>query len=151
MRRRGVQLILGTEVKRLEGRDGVFEGIEIGRQTYPAELALIDVGVLPNTELAEISGIPLGRSGAIQVDERGQTGVNGIYAAGNCAQTVHRVTGSALFSTLGTSAVLRVENCIEQQLPIQRIYCIHHCGRGEFGCSTTTFAAHALPQPCIFQ
>ena len=104
LRRQGVQLILGSEVTRLEGREGVFEGIEIGRQPYPADLALIDVGVLPNTELAEISGIPLGRSGAIRVDERGQTGVNGIYAAGNCAETVHRVTGSVLFSTLGTSA-----------------------------------------------
>jgi NADPH-dependent 2,4-dienoyl-CoA reductase/sulfur reductase-like enzyme len=104
LRRQGVELILNTEVKRLKGDNGVFEGIEIKRHIYPADLALIDVGILPNSEWVANSGIPLGAGGAIQVDERGQTRVGGIYAAGNCAETIHRVSGTPIFSALGTSA-----------------------------------------------
>ncbi len=102
--RNGVELVLESEVKKLVGRDGIFSGVEIQGEVYPADLALIDVGIQPNTELAIRSEIPCGLSGAIQVDERGQTRSSRIYAAGNCAETIHRVSGKPIFSTLGTSA-----------------------------------------------
>lgn len=104
LRRNGVRLVLGTPVRRLLGTGGVLEAVEIAREKTPVDLALVDVGILPNTELAERSGIPLGVSGAVQVDERGHTAVSSVYAAGNCAETVHLVSGSPLFSGLGTTA-----------------------------------------------
>lgn len=104
LRRHGVELVLESEVKSLASREGRFCGVELGREVHPADLALIDVGILPNTELALRSGIPLGLSGAIQADERGQTAVAGVYAAGNCAETIHQVSGRPIFSALGTTA-----------------------------------------------
>ncbi len=104
LRRHGVHLFLGSPVRRLLGDNGVVEGVEVGRESYPVDFALIDVGIRPNVELAERSRIPLGLSGAVQVDERGQTAMGGVYAAGNCAETIHLVSGKPLFSTLGTTA-----------------------------------------------
>ncbi|MFQ5737962.1 MAG: FAD-dependent oxidoreductase [Acidobacteriota bacterium] len=104
LRSNGVRLMLDAPVRRLVGRNGVFEGVEMGRETYPADLALIDVGIVPNTELAERSGIGLGLSGGIQVDGRGQTALPAVYAAGNCAETRHLVSGRPIFSALGTTA-----------------------------------------------
>lgn len=108
LRRNGIQLVLQTDVKRLVGRDGVFAGVEIrdsGRaEQLAADLALVDVGISPNVELALRSGIACGPSGAIQVDERGQTRAAGIYAAGNCAETIHLVSERPIFSALGTTA-----------------------------------------------
>src|SRR5207302_9234357 len=42
--------------------------------------------------------------GAIQVDERMQTNLGGVYAAGDCAETMHLVTGRPAYLPLGTTA-----------------------------------------------
>ncbi len=104
LRRNGVQLLLGVEVRRLEGAEGSFRAVVTGRERVEADLAVVDVGVRPNTSLAEQSGICLGLSGAVQVDDRGQTQTSGILAAGNCAETRHLVSGKPVFSALGTTA-----------------------------------------------
>ena len=104
LRNRGVKLVLGTEVKKWRGREGRLEGIETKGGTRSLDMVVIDVGILPNTQLAVNSGIPLGISGAILVDERGQTRIGRVYAAGNCAETTHLSSGKPIFSALGTSA-----------------------------------------------
>ena len=43
-------------------------------------------------------------SGGVQVNSRGMTDLTGIFAAGNCAETIHRVTGRPVVSALGTTA-----------------------------------------------
>ena len=102
--RQGVELLLGTAVHSLRGSQGRLEAVEAGGKLHAVDLALLDVGVAPHTELARGSGIPCGMSGAVEVDERGQTLACGIYAAGNCAETRHLVTGRPIFSALGTTA-----------------------------------------------
>lgn len=104
LERNQVQVVLESRVKKMAGLNGSLQAIQIGSDVLPVDLALIDVGVVPNTLLAERSGIPCGMSGAIWVDERGQTRIRGIYAAGNCAQTVHQVSTQPIFSSLGTTA-----------------------------------------------
>ncbi len=102
--RQGVELLLGTAVHSLRGRNGRLEAVEAAGKLHAVDLALLDVGVAPNTELARGCGIPCGMSTAVQVDDRGQTPVSGIYAAGNCAETRHLVSGRPIFSALGTTA-----------------------------------------------
>lgn len=104
LRCQGVRLVLDCPIRRLQGEHGVLKGVEVEGQMEEVDLALLDVGVRPNADLALASGIPCGVSGAIQVDERGQTAVAGIYAAGNCAETRHLVSGKPIYSTLGTTA-----------------------------------------------
>ena len=58
----------------------------------PCDLVLLAAGIRPNCELACDAGIERGRTGAIAVDERMETNLPGVYAAGDCAEVRHLVT-----------------------------------------------------------
>lgn len=92
---RGIELRLGTPVQGIE--PGAVEGT-------PAELVVLASGIRPNVELAAEAGIELGRSGAIRVNEYMETNLAGIFAAGDCAETTHIVTGGPAYIPLGTTA-----------------------------------------------
>lgn len=92
---RGIELRLGTPVQGIE--PGAVEGT-------PAELVVLASGIRPNVELAVEAGIELGRSGAIRVNEYMETNLAGIFAAGDCAETTHIVTGGPAYIPLGTTA-----------------------------------------------
>ena len=100
----GVRVLLETGASGIVEERGRIRAVEIGRGSIPCDLALVDVGVRPNTDLADQAAIPLGMSGGIQVNSRGMTDLTAIFAAGNCAETIHRVTGRPVVSSLGTTA-----------------------------------------------
>ncbi len=68
------------------------------------DLIVLAAGVKPNTTLAQEAGIELGRSGAIRANDRMETNINGVYAAGDCAETTNLITGRATYVPLGTTA-----------------------------------------------
>jgi NADPH-dependent 2,4-dienoyl-CoA reductase/sulfur reductase-like enzyme len=105
LERRGARVLTGRVAKRISGGDRV-EALELetGGMRLPADLVLVDVGVAPRVELAERAGVRLGPTGAIAVSERLETNVASIYAAGNCAECVHLVTGRPTTVPLGTVA-----------------------------------------------
>jgi NADPH-dependent 2,4-dienoyl-CoA reductase/sulfur reductase-like enzyme len=70
----------------------------------PADLVLIAAGIQPNAEIAGEAGVETGRTGAIRVDDRLETNLPGVYAAGDCAETFHLVTGRHEWVPLGTTA-----------------------------------------------
>jgi NADPH-dependent 2,4-dienoyl-CoA reductase/sulfur reductase-like enzyme len=69
-----------------------------------AEIVVLATGLKPNVELAVAAGIETGRTGAIQVTDRMETNLGGIYAAGDCAETQHRISGRPTYVPLGTTA-----------------------------------------------
>lgn len=75
-----------------------------GLDAIPAAMVVVASGIRPATELAERAGIQLGRSGAIVVDEHLETNLPGVFAAGDCAETFHRVKNSPDWIPLGTTA-----------------------------------------------
>lgn len=79
-------------VVEIEGRDMV-ERVVTDRGTYKADLVILCTGVRPNVELAEQLGVKLGETGAIWTDEYLRTSVDGVFAAGDCAETTNIVTG----------------------------------------------------------
>jgi NADPH-dependent 2,4-dienoyl-CoA reductase/sulfur reductase-like enzyme len=91
----GVELRCGVTVKTIES-DAVA-GI-------PCDLVVLSAGFQPNVELAAEAGIELGRSGAIKVDERMETNLRGVWAAGDCAETLHLVSNRPAYIPLGTTA-----------------------------------------------
>ncbi|AQL43077.1 pyridine nucleotide-disulfide oxidoreductase [Halorientalis sp. IM1011] len=104
LREQGVTLHLGEEVDRLAG-DGRVERLECaGGTALDVDLAVVGVGVAPNTGLLEGTGIELGEDGAVAVDEYGETARDGIYAAGDCAEDDHTVTGEPAWVPLGLTA-----------------------------------------------
>ncbi len=68
-----------------------------------AGLVLVVTGVRPETALAASAGATLAARGAIQVDRAMRTGLPGVYAAGDCVITHHRLLGET-YLPLGTTA-----------------------------------------------
>jgi NADPH-dependent 2,4-dienoyl-CoA reductase/sulfur reductase-like enzyme len=103
LREQGVHLHLGTEVERLAG-DGRVETVECANVSLPVDGAVVGIGVRPNTGLVDGTGIELGAGDAIAIDEYGRTSVEGVYAAGDCAEMTHVVTGEQVWVPLGLTA-----------------------------------------------
>jgi NADPH-dependent 2,4-dienoyl-CoA reductase/sulfur reductase-like enzyme len=106
VRKMGIELVLGQGVTAIEqGADGRATGVTIADgRTLPADLVVLGLGVRPNVALAKEAGIPLGPSGGIMVDLRMRTGVPGVWAAGDCVESVHRLSGQRMVVALGTHA-----------------------------------------------
>jgi NADPH-dependent 2,4-dienoyl-CoA reductase/sulfur reductase-like enzyme len=86
----GVELRCGVAVKSIADLD--------------ADMVVIAAGFKPNVEIAAAAGIELGRTGAIRTDDRMETGLRGVFAAGDCAEVQHLVTGRPTYIPLGTTA-----------------------------------------------
>ena len=71
---------------------------------YEADMILIGAGVSAESLLAKEAGIALGTKGAIAVDEKMQTNVPDVYAAGDCAETYHLLLGGSSYVPLGSTA-----------------------------------------------
>jgi NADPH-dependent 2,4-dienoyl-CoA reductase/sulfur reductase-like enzyme len=76
--------------------------IPIGNQTV--DMVLVAMGVRPSSELAVRAGLALGPANAIAVDRQMQTSRERIYAAGDCADAYHVVTGSKTWVPLALRA-----------------------------------------------
>lgn len=99
VREQGVDIHLETAVRGFEsGDDGSADdgrviAVTLDGRAEPAELVIVGVGVAPNVELAESAGIETGPTGAVATDEYGRTNLPDVYAAGDCAEADHVVTG----------------------------------------------------------
>jgi NADPH-dependent 2,4-dienoyl-CoA reductase/sulfur reductase-like enzyme len=67
-------------------------------------MVLAAIGVAPNSEMAAAAGLDLGPGRAIAVDRGMQSSVPGIYAAGDCADAFHVVTGQRVYIPLALRA-----------------------------------------------
>jgi NADPH-dependent 2,4-dienoyl-CoA reductase/sulfur reductase-like enzyme len=102
---RGVHLKPNSAVTQITA-SGSGDGLQVHHEkgTESTQVVVLATGIKPRTSLAESANIRLGPTGAIAVDERMQTSVNGIYAAGDCAETRHLVSGKPTYLPLGTTA-----------------------------------------------
>ena len=99
MRRRGIQVRLGESVEGFEEGAVLTAGGPV-----PADMVVLGMGVTPNAELASDAGIATGARGAISVDRRQRTDVDGVWAAGDCAESYHQVSRRWMHVALGTVA-----------------------------------------------
>jgi NADPH-dependent 2,4-dienoyl-CoA reductase/sulfur reductase-like enzyme len=105
----GIKIRTKAHVEGLENKDGRVTGVITPDATLPADIVVLGLGVKPNTRLAADSGIPLGVTGGLRVDLRmrvvGSDGpIEGLWAAGDCVQTKHLVSGQPVHVPLGTHA-----------------------------------------------
>jgi NADPH-dependent 2,4-dienoyl-CoA reductase/sulfur reductase-like enzyme len=68
------------------------------------DLLVAAAGLLPNVEEAAQAGVQVGATGAIAVGDNMETSIAGIFAAGDCAEARHIVTGRPAYFPLGTTA-----------------------------------------------
>jgi NADPH-dependent 2,4-dienoyl-CoA reductase/sulfur reductase-like enzyme len=80
--------------------------LHLGETPAPSDedLVILAKGVRPNVELAAEAGIECGRTGAIRTDDHMRTNLSSVYAAGDCAEATHLVTGCPAYVPLGTTA-----------------------------------------------
>ncbi len=78
--------------------------VESDGGSFKADLVLMALGVIPNTELAQQAGVSLGKTGAIQVDSGQRTNVQGVFSAGDCCESLHLVSGEPIHAPLGDVA-----------------------------------------------
>ena len=105
MRDEGVDVHLEEKLERLEqDGSGRVKAVVTDRQTHPADVVITGIGVQPNSGLAKEAGLELGVRDAIRVDKRMQASVPDIWAAGDCAESHHLITGEPTFIALGTVA-----------------------------------------------
>jgi NADPH-dependent 2,4-dienoyl-CoA reductase/sulfur reductase-like enzyme len=105
MRRFGMEVRTEETVERIDlDRSGRARAVVTDRGILPADVVILGTGVHPNVGLAEAAGVELGPSGAIAVDPRMATNVPGVWAAGDCAEKRHLVSGRPVAIALGTHA-----------------------------------------------
>ena len=102
MRKHGVKLVLGYTVEGFEERNGGVDVLLKDNAPLHADMVVLAIGVTPDTALAREAGLELGIKGSIVVNDRMETSVPDIYAAGDAVQVKHYVTGEdALISLAG--------------------------------------------------
>jgi CoA-dependent NAD(P)H sulfur oxidoreductase len=107
LRAQGIEVVLGERVVAFEGAGGgrVSRVVPEGGRAFEAGVVSIGVGVRPEATLAAEAGLETGESGALVVDERQRTSAPGVYAAGDCAEVLHLVSGRKVWHPLGQPAV----------------------------------------------
>jgi len=99
MREFGIDVLLGRAAAGFEsGRVLTDEG------DLEADLVVLGIGVAPNSALAKQSGLDVGVQDAVRVSRRQQTSADGVWAAGDCCESIHRVSGRPVHIALGTVA-----------------------------------------------
>jgi nitrite reductase (NADH) large subunit len=87
----GMQVLHGAEAVALAGEERVTGVTLRDQRSLRCDLFLAAVGIRPNVDLAKRAGIPVGKG--VLVDDRMQTGIPGVYAAGDVAEHDGRVLG----------------------------------------------------------
>jgi NADPH-dependent 2,4-dienoyl-CoA reductase/sulfur reductase-like enzyme len=104
MRNLGVNLYLGEELKAFSVINGKVNAVVTDKRTLETDIVVLGMGSKPNTDFLEGSGIALGIRGAIKVNGQMQTNIPNIWAAGDCAETLHLVSKMHAHIALGTIA-----------------------------------------------
>ncbi len=107
MKSKGARVLTGKGVREFVGKDGKLTGVKLADgDVIDCGLAVMAIGVRPNTDLAKEAGLEIGTFGGITVDAYMQTSDADIYAAGDCVEIPSRISGQPVFSPMGDLANL---------------------------------------------
>jgi NADPH-dependent 2,4-dienoyl-CoA reductase/sulfur reductase-like enzyme/rhodanese-related sulfurtransferase len=104
LEKKGVQIFTSEGIKALKGNRGKVTHVLTASQEIEADIVLMSLGIRPQIELAKQAGLRIGETGAIWVNEKMETSGQGVYAAGDCAETTHLLTGKKVWIPLGSTA-----------------------------------------------
>jgi NADPH-dependent 2,4-dienoyl-CoA reductase/sulfur reductase-like enzyme len=100
---RGISVDTGLAVDAIETVSGGLM-VRTARKSLFADLVLLAAGVRPAVSLARDAGITIGATGAIATDDAMRTSAPHVFAAGDCAEARHIVSGAPAWIPLGTTA-----------------------------------------------
>ncbi|HEX9664210.1 MAG TPA: FAD-dependent oxidoreductase [Patescibacteria group bacterium] len=107
-----VEVLLETEVKKLFGRKKlekiVLSKARSGKKELKLDGLFIEIGAVPDVELAQSLGVQLDDHGYIKTDNLMKTNVDGVFAAGDTVNLFGRfkqdITAAAMGAVAATSA-----------------------------------------------
>ena len=102
----GVRVLLATRAEEVVlGDDGSPEAVRAGGETIEADHVIVGAGARPAVAVAQAAGLDVGDTGALRTDDAQRCpGHDGVFAAGDCAESHHRVLGRPVNVQLGTHA-----------------------------------------------
>jgi NADPH-dependent 2,4-dienoyl-CoA reductase/sulfur reductase-like enzyme len=102
----GIRVVLGAAVQEIVvDAAGAPVAVRTADECFDADHVVVGTGARPAVELAAAAGLQLGDSGALRVDDRQRCpGHDGVFAAGDCAESHHRVLDRMVNIQLGTHA-----------------------------------------------
>jgi len=103
---KGIRVLLGVEIEEIRRHaDGRARSVKLTDEELEADHVVLSTGVRPAVALAEAAGLEIGPSGALAVDDHQRCpGVEGVFAAGDCAESWHRLLERPVNVQLGTHA-----------------------------------------------
>jgi NADPH-dependent 2,4-dienoyl-CoA reductase/sulfur reductase-like enzyme len=93
----------GHAIQRIE-RTGNGLNVICANMERKAEMVVVAIGVTPNSQIAKSAGISVNSDDSIAVDKTLLTSNDNIYAAGDCADAYHVVTGTKTWIPLALRA-----------------------------------------------
>jgi len=108
VRSKGANVIVDNGVAEFLGQDGRLNGLKLANGTeLECDLAVLAIGVSPNTRLAREAGLDVGKTGGILVDDHMRTSDPDIFAAGDCVESANLITGTKVHAPYGDLANLQ--------------------------------------------
>ena len=96
----GIHVHLSTPLESIE--PGV---VHAGGRAFPADHVVVATGVRPAIAIARDAGLEIGEFGGLLVDDHQRCrGADGVYAAGDCVESWHRLLERPINVQLGTHA-----------------------------------------------
>jgi NADPH-dependent 2,4-dienoyl-CoA reductase/sulfur reductase-like enzyme len=87
------------------GADSRVSAVATDAGSFPADLVVLGTGVAPETTLAREAGLTLGRWGGLVTDLQMRVfDAEGVWAAGDCVESIDLVSGNRVHVALGTHA-----------------------------------------------
>ena len=119
LQERGIRVLTGSAITGIEGEKTV-SAVLTGAVKIPADLVVLAVGIRPATEFLNDIGLEMVK-GAIVVNEKQETNLPDIYAAGDCAIVKNAITGKKQWSAMGSTANL-TGRCLAKNLTGEEVF-----------------------------
>lgn len=104
LRDHNVAVYLGEAAEEIVVQEGKAIAVRTAKRSIDADMVIMAVGVRPRSKLAQDAGLLVSASGGIVVNERMQTSDPDIYAAGDCVDIIHLVSGKRFVAPFGSMA-----------------------------------------------
>lgn len=99
-----VAIRTGAEVEKITAVENRLTVSVKGGGSIETDFIIASVGVVPNTAFVKDTGLGMTDRGAIVINEKSETNIPGVYAAGDCATVKHLITGKDTYMPMGTTA-----------------------------------------------
>ena len=118
LERNGVRVITGNTAQELRGRGRIEEVMLRSGEVIPADILIFAIGVRPAVEFLSDSGIAVGRG--VIVNEKMETNIPNIYAAGDVAEINNILTNSkqviAIWPNAGEGGIVAGANMLGEEM-----------------------------------